>query len=102
MDATCQVYRMPDRPGVHSTEVRGSDVLVQWYDFGEHAPYESLNTLIFGRRAQKLLMDALSCPSGPPNQVAQQVATLCASYFDVRALADRVGIPYTHEVSFDP
>lgn len=32
-------FRMAARPGSHAAYASRSDLVVEWYDFGEHAPY---------------------------------------------------------------
>lgn len=44
-------YPMPTKPGSHVAYAQASDLVVEWYDFGDHAPYESANLLIFDRSA---------------------------------------------------
>jgi hypothetical protein len=55
-------YAMPARPGSHEAYARSGDVVVDWYDFGDHAPYESANLLIFDPFAQHRLLTALAAP----------------------------------------
>ncbi|HEY3951659.1 hypothetical protein [Phenylobacterium sp.] len=82
---------------------RGPDLVVEWYDFGEAAPYESANLLIFGAEAQAALARRLALePLPSTDALAQAVAGRFGSYFAVRAFADAEGIAYRHAVDFSP
>lgn len=95
-------YPMPDKPGSHVAYAVGSDLVVEWHDHGDHAPYDSANLLIFGRPEQGALAQVLGCPLGTPHELAHEVARRCDSYFVVRKLADANGIAYQHKVDFQP
>lgn len=95
--------RMRARPGSHTAYARGSDLMVEWYDFGEQAPYESANLLIFGRAAQLRLAAAIDAEvTLSPHILSNWVATRFASYFEVKAFALAQAIPFETEVNFDP
>lgn len=96
-------FRMSSKPGSHVAYAQASDLVVEWYDFGDHAPYESANLLTFDRLAQQQLAGAiglLECPS--PDVLASEVARKFSSYFEVKAFAAERGIPFTSEVDFWP
>jgi len=94
---------MPCRPGSHVAYERGQEVVVEWYDFGADAPYESANLLIFDRAAQGAFAIALGMdPSAVPDRLAAQIAARFASYFAVKAFAEAQAIPFTPEVDFQP
>ena len=98
-----QRFPMPTEPGSHVAYARGSDLVVEWYDFGEHAPYESANLLIFNRPAQQQLARAIGlaeCPS--PHDLAYEVAHVFKSYFAVKTFATKRGIAFGTEVDFQP
>ena len=90
--------------GTHSASIDDhGQMLVEWYAFGEDAPYESLNSLVFSKPGRDLLAAALGRPS-PDNDAAllDALAKRFNSYFDVRQFADSTGIPYKHGVDFCP
>jgi hypothetical protein len=96
-------HRLPSRPGAHVAYAEGSDLIVEWYDFGDHAPYESANLLIFRRLAQEALAAALDAPRpAAPDALAARIAARFASYFDVKAFAEARGIRFTSKVDFRP
>jgi hypothetical protein len=96
-------YRMVARPGSHVVYARGPELVVEWYDFGDHAPYESANLLIFDRPAQHTLMALTDAPSNStPHDFASRLAARFESYFDVKAFAEANGIPFATEVDFNP
>ena len=114
---TSNVVRMPDgdggylgdrhqmsaRPGSHSTYARGSEVVVEWYDFGDHVPYESANLLAFDRPAQHAIIAELKFPAGlAPDTLAGRLALFFDSYFDVKRFAEARGIPFATEIDFQP
>lgn len=96
-------FPMRARPGAHSVYARRSDLVVEWYDFGEDAPYETANLLIFDRPAQQALAGALGVAPLPcPHDLALEVSNRFASYFEVMAFAENQGVPFTKEVDFTP
>jgi hypothetical protein len=96
-------YPMPMKPGSHVAYARGPELIVEWYDFGPHAPYESANLLIFDHAAQQRLAEAIGVdPALTPHALAYQVALKFDSYFDVKRLAEERAIPFTTETDFQP
>ena len=96
-------YPMPAKPGSHTAYARGSDLVVEWYDFGEDAPYESANLLIFDRATQLKLAELIRAdPALSPHGLASKIAARFDSYFDVKAFAAERGLPYGIEVDFEP
>jgi hypothetical protein len=92
------------RPGSHTAYI-GDDgrVVVEWYDFGPHAPYESANLLDFDAAAQAALAKQLDLPpSADANALIRAIASRFDSYFEVRRFADGAGIAYRHRVDFMP
>jgi hypothetical protein len=86
---------MPAKPGSHVAYARGSDLVVEWYDFGDHAPYESANLLIFCRSAQRLLAAAIDVDVAlSPHLLSNEVASRFQSYFEVKEFATERGIPF--------
>jgi len=96
-------YPMVARPGAHSVYARGPHLVVEWHDFGDHAPYESANLLIFDRPAQKALMALLDRPSNwTPHDFASRLAARFESYFEVKSFAEANGIAFASETDFYP
>lgn len=94
---------MPARPGTHSAYARGSDLIVEWYDHGPNAPYESANLLIFDRATQRRLAETIGVdPALSPHRLSNKVAARFDSYFDVRRFAETQGLAFTTEVDFEP
>lgn len=90
--------------GTHSAELHDSgNLIVEWYAFGDNEPYESANILTFDKPSQGLFARALGpLPSSGPDAFLNALAERFSSYFAVREFADLEGIPYTHEVDFEP
>jgi|GEM_PF-5622027 len=96
-------FPMPAKPGSHSAYARGPELVVEWYDFGPHAPYESANLLIFDRASQQRLAEAIGVdPALTPHDLAYQVALKFDSYFDVKDVAADRAIPFTTDTDFQP
>jgi hypothetical protein len=97
-------FPMPQRPGAHGAYVRANGALVvEWYDFGDHAPYESATLLVFDAVAQTGLARALGLPADlSAQQLAAVVAERFASYFDVLRYAEDKGLAFVREVDFQP
>jgi hypothetical protein len=96
-------YAMPCRPGSHVAYARGKDLVVEWYDFGPDAPYESANLLIFAKPAQEQLavLIGLELPV-KPKLLARQVADRFGSYFEVQDFARENKIEFLKRVNFWP
>ena len=78
-------------------------LIVEWYDFGDDAPYESANQLIFEPAALVLLVKALNCPKGSDaSSVATALAANFSSYFEIREFVSTHSIPFEHLVDFEP
>ena len=94
-------YPMPTKSGSHVAYAQESDLVVEWYDFGPDAPYESANLLIFDRPAQQRLALAIGlaqCPA--PHDLAYEVSHAFKSYFAVKSFATKRGIPFETAVDF--
>lgn len=91
------------KPGAHRAYARGPDLVVEWYDFGPHAPFESVNLLIFDRQAQHQLGRLIEAPHDlTPHELAWRLPYRFASYFEVKAFAQANRVPFKWETSFDP
>jgi predicted DNA-binding WGR domain protein len=97
-------FRMPLRPGSHSAYVRADGrLVVEWYDFGDDAPYESANLLVFDDQGQAQLAAALDLPAETRAQgLAEAVAARFQSYFEVKAFATDQQLRFASEVDFQP
>ena len=96
-------HAMPQRPGSHTAYERTGELIVEWYDFGDHAPYESANLLAFDGGAQERLAEALGVAPAPDTEgLAALVAARFTSYFEVKQFAADHGIAFRAEVDFAP
>jgi hypothetical protein len=96
-------YPMPAKPGSHVVYARGPDLVVEWYDFGDDAPYESANLLVFDRPAQLSLIALLEeLPNQTPHGFAAELAARFHSYFEIKDFAEANGIPFATETDFYP
>ena len=96
-------HRMPSRLGSHDVYDRGDDLVVEWYDFGPNAPYESANLLIFGRRARAQMASLLgAAETAPPDVLNPLLAARFSSYFEVQDFARKHEIEFLQRVNFWP
>jgi hypothetical protein len=78
-------------------------MIVEWYDFGEEVPYESANMLILGAEVVAALSRGLGLArESSQGQIATVLAERFGSYFAIRDFLDTSGLPYRHEVDFQP
>jgi hypothetical protein len=73
-------------------------LVVEWYDFGADAPYESANLIMFDGHAERVLAEAL----GNPEDLLAAIAARFTSWFEVKAFAVSRDIPFTSTVDFAP
>ena len=96
-------YRMTGWRGSHVAYARGCDLVVEWYDFGEHVPYESANLLVFAPPAQRQLAEAMGAPKNlAPQEIASRIPARFECYFDVKDFAEGHAIPFETEIDFWP
>jgi hypothetical protein len=89
--------------GTHGVYLRRDELSVEWYDFGDAVPYESLNYLYFDPSASDALADAIGlAPGGDRELLARAISERFRSYFEVRAFADAHGLAYRQDVDFWP
>jgi hypothetical protein len=94
---------MPQRPGAHAAYARRGELVVEWYDFGEDAPYESANLIVFDAAAQRELAGRLGAdPAIGADELAALVASRFGSYFEARQFAADHAIAFRAEVDFTP
>ncbi|MDZ4372191.1 MAG: hypothetical protein U1C74_12305 [Phenylobacterium sp.] len=95
--------RMRGKPGSHVAYARSSDLVVEWYDFGGDADYESANLLIFDRPAQKQLLAATGeLDDLSPTEAAGHITSHFQSYFAVKDFAVAHNVPFATETDFQP
>ena len=87
-------------PGSAHTAYRDAEgrLVVEWYDFGADAPYESANLITFDRHAERALAEAI----GSPDDLLPAIAARFTSWFEIRAFAVGQDIPFTATVDFTP
>lgn len=96
-------FYMVEKPDVHKAYAEDNSLVVYWYDFGDHAPYESGNYLIFDDANARVLAQTFGADSaGSLDEIAESVAKHFRAYFDVRVFADQRQITYEHKVDFWP
>lgn len=94
-----------DLPGRGQWIQIGDDgqIVVEWYHFGDSAPYESSNMLVFDEQARRELAAAIGCAEGADAPaVAAALAKRFGSYFAIRHFVDSEGLTYKHEVDLMP
>jgi hypothetical protein len=96
--------KLEARPGSHTVyQCDDGTVVVEWYDFGDHAPYESANLLIFDNDGQIGLGQALGLPDGTSRDgLMRALGDRFKSYFQIREFVDAASIAYEHKVDFWP
>ena len=77
---------------------------IEWYDFGEDAPYESANMLSFNLEQQRGLAEAIGHAPGSGDRAAFLVAIQArfSTYWQVRELAETCEIGFRKSVDFQP
>jgi hypothetical protein len=88
-------------PG-HTAYAEGGELVVEWYDFGEDAPYESANMLKLDLAAQRALAAAMEAGSPTLEALAQAVAERFASWFEFRDFVAAHGVAARRETDFWP
>ncbi len=91
-------------PGSHTAYFdEAGDLVIDWYDFGPHAPYESANLLHFGVEAQRQLQGLLGVSAGSGTQsFLDTIKAHFKSYFAVERFAKEQGIQFRTSVNFSP
>ncbi len=89
--------------GSHSVCLRQGELSVEWYDFADDAPYESLNYLDFGQASCDAFAKALGlAPGWSREALASAICERFDFYWDVREFADAHSIEYDRRVNFWP
>src|SRR5947209_6607874 len=84
--------------GAHTAAIRPDGWLViEWYDFGDDAPYESANMLVFDRDQQGQLGAALGLPLGERTGQAllSAIQDRFDTYFKAQRFVQENGIGFT-------
>ena len=78
-------------------------MVVEWYDFGPDAPYESANMLRFDRQGRAAFARVLGVAATDDGQgLMMAIQERFDSYFQVKEFASANAIPFEAEVEFDP
>jgi hypothetical protein len=95
--------RLTLREKGHSACIREGILTVEWYDFGDDAPYESANMIHFEGPARAALARALGLPEDAADaDLLKFIQTRFPSWFEVKSFALREGIAFRSEVDFMP
>ena len=85
--------------GFHSVFFSGDRLVAEWYDFGENAPYESVNQLVFEAEAQHRLFGDPT-PAAPSDRL-HALAHRFDSWFSLKRECDATGIAYEKVIDFE-
>ena len=77
---------------------------IEWYDFGDDAPYESANMMSFDVDQQRALAEAIGHASSLGDRAAFLAAIQArfSTYWQVRELAETFKIAFAKSVDFQP
>jgi hypothetical protein len=93
-------------PGEHHSAYLDDErrLVVEWYETSDHGPYEHATMVVFDAVGQEALALALGLTSRPAETAAllALIEERFSSYFEVRTFAEENGLPYSHEVDFNP
>jgi hypothetical protein len=102
VSADNQRIRFSATPGAHSAYFdEQRRLVIEWHDFGDHAPYESANMLIFEESSVTNLAEVLGC-SAEGSQLLDTMKARFASYFEVQEFANEHRIAFEKGVDFNP
>lgn len=85
--------------GFHALFFAGDRLVAEWYDFGESAPYESVNQLVFAPEALPRLLAEAAGLAGP--DALNALATRFDSWWTLKRECDAAGIPYEKITDFE-
>ena len=95
--------RVTLRENGHSAYVREDGLVIEWYDFGEDAPYESANMIVFDAAARAALAQSLGlAEDADDSALLACIERSFPSWFEAKSFAEREGIAFTSEVDFMP
>jgi len=92
---------MASRAGGHFVYVRDGDLVVEWYDHGEAAAYESANLIVLGPEDQQRLAASLGALN-MTQALADAVVARFGSYWDVKDFLEQNRIGFRGETDFMP
>jgi hypothetical protein len=76
-------------------------LVIEWYNFGEDAPYESADMISFGEDSQSKIADRLGCAKGHI-QLLKSLAASFTTYWAIKKWVRAERIAYVHSVDFMP
>ena len=85
--------------GYHSLFFAGDRLVAEWYDFGENAPYESVNQLVLGADAQRRLLGDAAAATG--SAALHALAHRFDSWWSLKRECDAAGIAYEKVTDFE-
>ena len=85
--------------GYHSVFFAGGLLVAEWYDFGEPAPYESVNQLLFRREAQRRLLGEAAGQGRL--EALDALARRFDSWWSLKRECDAAGIAYETVTDFE-
>ena len=91
--------------GAHTATIQPDGPLViEWYDFGDDAPYESANMLVFDCAQQEQLGAVLGLPVGERGGqgLLAEIQDRFETYFDAQSFARENGVQFSKSVDFMP
>ena len=87
----------------HSAYVRKDDLIIEWYDFGDDAPYESAYLIVFDAPGRAALARSLGLAEDADDAaLLTRIARSFPSWFEAKSFAQREGVPFRSEVDFMP
>ncbi len=87
----------------HSAYIRDGVLTVEWYDFGDDAPYESANMIVFDAGSRAALARSLGLAEDAADPALLEcIRQRFPSWFEVKSFALREGVAFTSEVDFMP
>ncbi len=99
-----EAVRVSLNPGHSAYFNQDGSLTIEWYDFGEDAPYESANMLTFDGRQWRALSDAIGNSPAPPDPATVLAALQArfATYWEVLEFANTCKIGFVKSVDFQP
>ena len=85
--------------GYHSVFFAGDRLVAEWYDFGEPAPYESVNQVVLGPDAWRRLLGEAADATG--SAALHALAARFDSWWSLKRACDAEGIAYEKVTDFE-
>jgi hypothetical protein len=87
----------------HSAYLREGALVIEWYDFGDDAPYESANMIVFDAAARAALARSLGLAGDAEDSTLLTcIERSFPSWFEAKSFAQREAIAFKSEVDFMP